>query len=192
MATGTLLPHNVVIGAHIFQHHWSKYLTTIANLSNINDTQNGLLLYKPVEWAFDNAKMCVEIVDGEMKFCLLSPELKAVKLVEQAVLLQVNSKRPGAFHPREADINITFGDLDGKPVCFLQNLTMQPSRRLLILHAIASWSARCSLYPDINLRAPAYDDDDLSVDEGTKERLKANLRHWKNAVGTVTADLADG
>ena len=138
IATGMLLPNSTIVGAHIFQHQWSKYLTTFTNLSNIDDPSNGLLLYKLVEWAFNRALLCVEITEGEMRFCLFCQELEDIKLVDKAVELWALGQHPSALPQEESNIKTTFGDLDGRPVFFPPSFKMQPSRRVLMLHATAS------------------------------------------------------
>jgi hypothetical protein len=50
---------------------------------------NGLLLYKPVKWAFDWAKICVEVKPGDpMTFCLLDQDLCDIQLAEKACELR--------------------------------------------------------------------------------------------------------
>jgi hypothetical protein len=56
MATGTCLPHSIVVASHIFQYKWQNKLLQFTSLTDINDSRNGLLLYRPVEWAFCQAK----------------------------------------------------------------------------------------------------------------------------------------
>ena len=55
MAMGTSLLHLSVLASYIFQHKWVKHLSKFTSITNINDPHNGLLLYKPVKWAFDPA-----------------------------------------------------------------------------------------------------------------------------------------
>ena len=46
--------------------------------------------------------------------------------------------------------------------------------------------------PRLQIPLPTYDmDNNISGDEGTKERLKSNIIYWREAVGTVTAGLAE-
>ena len=102
---------------HIYQYRWKKtldFLTTFHS-SAINDPCNGLLLYKPVEHAFDRAQVCIEVfsIEGQediFKFRLLYESLRNKTLIEHAKGL------PGArdIHSRiENNFRTTFGDLDG-------------------------------------------------------------------------------
>jgi hypothetical protein len=136
-------------------------------LDNINDPCNGLLLYKPVEWAFDRAKLCVEIKDGCMRFLLLDQSLKNMKLTDKAKNLQSNCNNHGnGLIPGEEKIQTTFGDLDRRPLYFPPGSRMRPSTRLLALHAHAAWLETCR--SGSKILPPIYnssEDDALSGDE---------------------------
>lgn len=182
MATGVILPHNVVIAAHIYQRRWHKYLSSFSTTTGINDARNGLLLYKPVEWAFDRAKLFVEIIDGAMTFRLIDQELENIKLVDKAIELRAHNARPGACSREEAALKTTFGDLDGAVLSFPPNCTMRPSKRMLLMHAYASWI-------HVNgttggLSPPMYDKSrhDLSGDEDVKDALDTAVMMWRQAL----------
>ena len=57
-----MLPGNTVIGAHLFKHKWKDHVHVIG-IDDIDDTRNGLPLWKPVEWAFDTSRYapCMEV-----------------------------------------------------------------------------------------------------------------------------------
>jgi len=132
MATGRVLPSAIVTAAHIYQHRWRKIniLTTFPP-DFINDPRNGLLLYKPVEHAFDRAQvyMCIEVfsIEGQediFKFRLLDENLRNKALTEHAKGL------PGAgdIHSGiENDFTTTFGDLDGQALHWPQTSHFRPS-----------------------------------------------------------------
>lgn len=50
------LPRNQIICSHIFQKRWFKD-RRIIDLSEINDPQNVLFLFKPIEVAFDEGRI---------------------------------------------------------------------------------------------------------------------------------------
>jgi HNH endonuclease len=89
MATGEKLCHGSVIAAHIFQLHWQECLSVFTSLTDINDVRNALLLYKPVEDAFDRARVCILTDAGSqtMQFCLLDKALQMTKLADRAITL---------------------------------------------------------------------------------------------------------
>ena len=69
MATGEYFCPGCVIAAHIFQYRWQRFLPILSSFTDIHDVHNGLLLYKPVEWAFDQAKLCIQVnKTGAMTF----------------------------------------------------------------------------------------------------------------------------
>lgn len=55
LLTNALLPKQTVIGAHLFKHEWKERIHVIG-IEDIDDTRNGLPLWKPVEWAFDSSR----------------------------------------------------------------------------------------------------------------------------------------
>jgi hypothetical protein len=87
MATGQRLLYSTVTGAHIFQKDWHAILPGCSQfgIEDINDVRNGLLLYKPVEVAFDQGKICIEVDGvGRMRFALLDQSIRDKKLVDLA------------------------------------------------------------------------------------------------------------
>ena len=62
MATGERFCHVSVIGPHISQHRWWRALPFLTSLTDIDDPHNSLLLYKPVEDAFDRVLMITKSV----------------------------------------------------------------------------------------------------------------------------------
>ena len=55
LLTNDVLPKQTVIGAHLFKHEW-KERTDIIGIDDIDDTRNGLPLWRPIEWAFDTSR----------------------------------------------------------------------------------------------------------------------------------------
>lgn len=183
MATGVQLPHSTVVAAHIFQRRWHKYLSSLSEFTNIDDARNGLFLYKPVEWAFDRAKLCIELKDGNMTFRLLDPGLKDIKLTDMASELRVKGKREGTPRGAEVSLQTTFGDLDGRKPYFPAESKIWPSKRLLCLHAYASWLFASGGKPDSMIIPPFNEvvdhDDDVSGDKVTKEALRDIVDQWR-------------
>ena len=76
MATGDNFPHEDVGVTCIFQPSWQKFLPLLTSLMNINNVPNGLMLYKPVAWAFKWGKLCIKVdAQGRMSFCLFDHDL---------------------------------------------------------------------------------------------------------------------
>lgn len=55
LLTDAKLPNETVIAGHLFKHQWKEY-THLIGINDIDCTQNGLPLWKPIEWAFDTAR----------------------------------------------------------------------------------------------------------------------------------------
>ena len=178
MATGRSLPHGSVVASHIFQHRWAKELSEFTSMTDIDDPLNGLLLYKPVEWAFDRAKICVEVKSGDnMTFRLLDEALRNTLLVDQACLLR--DERGSGNKPPEEEENLlmTFGDLDEQPLKFPEGTVMRPSKRLLGLHAVAARMTAQLKEPLRRIKGVAYDTSD---DETTKNTI--TILQWRKEV----------
>lgn len=175
MAMGKTIRHGAIIASHIFQHRWRKYLSTFSELTHIDDEHNGLLLYKPVEWAFDRAKVCIEVIDGELRFHLLDSDLTQVTLKDVA-------KEIKWYNVAEEEVSMmTFGDLNGRLVEFPPNTVIRPSRRLLSLHAHASWIFSKTLYPDHHIPRLIYDiTHDHSNDNLTMTIIRS-IDKWKRS-----------
>jgi len=183
MATGKCFHPGCVITAHIFQYRWRRFLPILSSFADINDTSNGLLLYKPVEWAFDRAKLCIEINNMDtMAFHLLDQGIRDVKLTDQATTLRKGAKHERELVGIEIDLQTKFGDLDGQKVQFPPDSTMRPSRRLLALHAYAAWLTFKSLNPDSPTRPPGYS---VSEDEAMGDALNHIIDEWKQKLSAL-------
>jgi hypothetical protein len=181
MATGKCLPHSIVVASHIFQHKWQHELSQWTSLTDINDTCNGLLLYRSVEWAFNRAKICVEVnSQEEITFCLLDQGLRDVKLVDKAGELRSESNRGHQPLMAGMELQMTFGELDEQPLKFPDNVVMRPSKRLLGLHALlAQWTAQ-DRTPCHRARRVAYN---ISDDQTTKQAIKnLSILTWRAGV----------
>jgi hypothetical protein len=178
MATGTYFPHGSVVASYIFQHKWQKELSQFTSITDIDDPRNGLLLYKPVEWAFDRAKICVEVKSGDkMTFCLLDQDLRNIVLADKACELRDDTGRGNKRLPEEMDLRTTFGDLDEQPLKFPEGTVMRPSKRLLGLHAVAARKTAQVREPLRRIKDVAYDTSD---NETTKNTI--TILQWREEV----------
>jgi HNH endonuclease len=178
MATGTSLPHGSVVASHIFQHKWEKELSQFTSLTDIDDPCNGLLLYKPVEWAFDRAKICVEVKSGDkMTFRLLDEDLRDTLLADKACSLRDERGCGNKRLKEEENLRMTFGDLDEQPLKFPEGTVMRPSKRLLGLHAVAARKTAQVRNPLRRIEEVAYDTSD---DETTKNAI--TVLQWRKEV----------
>jgi hypothetical protein len=188
MATGEHLPHHAVVATHIFQRKWQNQLPYYTSLKDIDNIHNGLLLYKPVEWAFDRAKLCIEVnSEGQMSFLLLDNGLRGVKLVGKACELREESACGNRPIGTESDLQTTFGDLDGQQVHFLIGIVMRPSKGLLGLHAVASWMAARHFEPNCKISVPPCN---ASDDETAAQSIKhISINAWREIVWENERDV---
>jgi hypothetical protein len=57
MLTGEVLPRKCVIASHLFKKKWSPAAYRLLHIEDVNDIRNGLLLWKPIEYAFDRGQI---------------------------------------------------------------------------------------------------------------------------------------
>ncbi|KAI9090502.1 hypothetical protein DFS34DRAFT_636848 [Phlyctochytrium arcticum] len=120
--SGITLPSNHIIAGHLFKHAWENF-KWIVDLEDINDVRNGLLLYKPIERAFDNGFICFIYENGTFTCRLLCKQWK---------LKTLDSYHPELQPGTQLTAPMTFGDIDGKPL--LLGL-IQPFKRCLWFQA---------------------------------------------------------
>ena len=82
MLSGYALPSKTVIAAHLFKSYWAHDCKARLGFDDINDPQNGLLLFKPFKYAFDNSHLCFrfDIEDESFKMKILKPDLKEMTI----------------------------------------------------------------------------------------------------------------
>jgi hypothetical protein len=172
MATGKMLRHGCVIGAHIFQLCWQTSLSAVSSfqITDINHVRNALLLYKPVEDAFDRARLCIDVKGQTMRFRLLDEMLRTTKLTDRAVVLRKAAKLQIPLTPAEMALTTTFGDLDGRELFFPRGCSHRPSKRLLALHGCAAL-----LFARANYEVPVTSVPDLDQDMSVSDDLRTQV-----------------
>lgn len=82
MFSGIVLPVQVIIGGHLFKSCWAKDCKARLGFDDINDSRNGLLLFKPFEYAFDNSHICFQFDSENESFSMkiLNFELKSLTI----------------------------------------------------------------------------------------------------------------
>ena len=84
MISGISLPSKVINAVHLFKSCWASYSEERLDFSDINDPRNGLLMFKPFEYAFDNSHICFQYdsTTGLFKLKILYSELKNMTIKE--------------------------------------------------------------------------------------------------------------
>ena len=84
------IPRDSLVVGHIFKHEWAAVSERIMNFE-INDTRNGLPVFKPIEDAFDTLRLCIIVEEtlATERFIVkvLDPSLLDVLLVDRAAQL---------------------------------------------------------------------------------------------------------
>ncbi|KAF4028016.1 HNH endonuclease [Phytophthora infestans] len=112
MLLNTALPSELVIASHLFRRK-NEYLSRkLMGFDSIDDVKNGLLLFKPLEHAFDHFQISFIYDKGSNEFRLkvFDPSLRRQRLITK-------------LHPDQRDlvlnIQTTFGDVEGQPLVFI-------------------------------------------------------------------------
>ncbi|KAF0686803.1 Aste57867_21400 [Aphanomyces stellatus] len=122
MLLGISFPASIVAGAHLFRRS-NEYLSNcLMQISDIDDVRNGLLLFKPLEHAFDHFQ--ISFIYDQRDDCfylkLFDPSIANTPIINlmrdpnqmQVLMDAINrAKKPCKFDPQT-----TFGDLDGMPL----------------------------------------------------------------------------
>ncbi|KAL7680627.1 putative HNH nuclease [Plasmopara halstedii] len=148
MLLDTALPSELVIASHLFRRKNEFLSKKLMGISDIDDVRNGLLLFKPLEHAFDHFQISFIYDQGSNEFRLkifdqsVRPQRLFGKLdnTQRAILLQGQAlpKNWRSRGPRLApgtvyDIQTTFGDLEGRALRFKS--VKRPYKRCLNLQA---------------------------------------------------------
>lgn len=122
------LPSDKICAAHLFRHSNEYFAEDLLGFKDINDVRNGLLLYKPIQEAFDHGQLSfVYDKESDEYHCRLWDD--AIK--QMVVLRNISQRLQRKIAPN--DLQLTFGDLEGEPLAF-RNLN-RPFRRCLTLQA---------------------------------------------------------
>lgn len=146
MLSGEQLPSCLVVAGHIVKQGWEK-LGIHAHLGmDVDDVGNGLLLFKPFQWAFDNSKLCF-IYDQETDqfvMHILDPALRERPVLEMfdhpqrfSPLVQEYVARIPQEHlatARDMFQDKTFQDFEARWLAF-PPLSPRPYKRALCFHA---------------------------------------------------------
>ena len=103
MLSGYELPSKTVIGAHLFKSCWASDCKARLGFENINDPRNGLLLFKPFEFAFDNSHICfqfnrefetfhLKILKPELKDMSIKSYIQSEKEMDETILLRTREE----------------------------------------------------------------------------------------------------
>lgn len=132
LLTNDRLPKSTIIGAHLFKWEWADD-AYLLGVQDINDTRNGMPLWKPLKWAYDSSRLCFTYSKATSQFIanILDPSILPVKLID------VGRNKMGAkwVEPPNHLKKLTFRHIDRKPLEFAPTLLHRPFRRISYFQA---------------------------------------------------------
>ena len=136
MLLNELLPYSSVVAAHLLKREWDYLSRQLADVDDVDDARNGLLLYKPLEWAYDTSRLAFTW-DGERSSFVahvLDPSILDVRLVDKAQTELKERYKTGAEQAILGDR--CFRDVHGSALVLPH--AFSPWRRCLCFHAHAA------------------------------------------------------
>lgn len=177
MLLDVLLPYSSVIAAHLLKREWDDLSRQLADVDDVDDVRNGLLLYKPLEWAFDTSRLAFvwDGARGAFVAHVLDPNILDVRLVDKAKAVLKERHKTG-----DEDVlrDRCFRDVHG--TALVLPLGFSPWRRCLCLHAhLARDEAlrRKWLTSDEEFRFDDFWSEDMSGVEKVRHWLSAQQQH---------------
>ncbi|DBB00070.1 TPA: hypothetical protein ACH3X1_013926 [Trebouxia sp. C0004] len=134
MLTSEALPSKTVIAAHLYKSSWAVFVELALGFSDIDDVRNGLLLWKPIEHAFDTAQMCFTYDTHSNSF--VARVLNSALLTEK--LSSYGQRVMGASWAAPSSaraMTLTFADIDKEALSFPLGCEVRPYRRVLCYQA---------------------------------------------------------
>jgi hypothetical protein len=144
---GIEFPKFLVTGSHIFKHEWAGDAWILLRIRNINSSRNGLLLFSPIEKAFNRSQLCflksededsfyLKILDPSIRDFVLFDECK--KFVNKEDCKKMNKTRHEVLSFLKDALSgdgcmLTFGDIEGRTLICKGNT--RPYKRCLNFHA---------------------------------------------------------
>jgi hypothetical protein len=154
MLLGISLPNSVVIAAHLFRRSLEYLARSLMDFDDIDNARNGLLLFAPIEKAYDNfdisfiwsnesSSFKIKVFNSAMLQRLLIEDLTFEQLNALGVnlaLTQQNRNAGQAVRPTYApgtqfDIYTTYGEIEAQGAELLFRNNLRPFRRCLNFQA---------------------------------------------------------
>jgi HNH endonuclease len=145
MVLDVSFPKSVVTAAHLFPRHNEVIANRYMGIHNIDDTRNGMLMFKPLEYAFDRFQLSfIREDDLSFKLKLFDQSICDTKLIDyitedekKRVVMDAVLVR-GTSVPCDFNITQTFGQIDGRIIQFHNR--NRPYNRCLNLQARLAYS----------------------------------------------------
>lgn len=128
---GADVPRGAMSVGHIFKHEFHASVWAIMRFGNIDDPRNAIPMFRPIEVAFDELKLCIlyDVDDDTFVTHVLDPDLMDVTFrTRMQQLLPSQQSLPDEI------ASLTFASLHGKQLEFRN--AFRPYRRTLYYHAM--------------------------------------------------------
>ncbi|POM70389.1 Crinkler (CRN) family protein [Phytophthora palmivora] len=117
-------PKSLAIASHLFRRS-NEYLSLLMmQIPDIDDVKNGLLLFKPLKYAFDHFQISFIRDDTDVfRLKLFDPDIRNIRLIDIENHSQKKTKCSESIslteeEPCHFDVETTFGDVDGSILTF--------------------------------------------------------------------------
>jgi hypothetical protein len=145
MVLGIYFPQRLVIASHLFRRSNEYIAKNMVGIDNIDDERNGLLMFQPLETAFDRFQISfIKNNDNDrFKLKLFDKTIRKKKLIEfmkNPADLQMLEDAVNKKHCNYK-LNKTFGDINGYTIILSHRKrpTNRPFNRCLNLQARLAW-----------------------------------------------------
>lgn len=171
---GIDFPTSQVTCAHIFQRKWAKS-RKIIDLQEINDVKNLLLLFKPIEVAFDEGRICFlwNNSDSQFQMKILDPAIR------NKTVLDLTLRQFPSFPTTNSDpiLMNTVATLEGRP---LKTGKVIPYKRCLAFHASRARYEAIHIQKWIKAEDFIISEDAWSPNILETPELKSQIELWLN------------
>ncbi|DBA83793.1 TPA: hypothetical protein ACH3X1_006320 [Trebouxia sp. C0004] len=131
MLTSEALPSKTVIATHLYKSSWAVFVELAFGFSGV---RNGLLLWKPIEHAFDTAQLCFTYDTQTNSF--VAQVLNSALLTEKLSSYGQRVRGASWAAPSSARaMTLTFADIDKAALSFPSGCEVRPYKRVLCYQA---------------------------------------------------------
>ncbi|KAI9351341.1 hypothetical protein BDR26DRAFT_890992 [Obelidium mucronatum] len=179
-----VLPTQQVTCTHIFQKHWFKE-RRLLNLSEINEPRNLMLLFRPIEIAFDESRIIFlwDSTSKSFKRKILDPGLRfdSKTMLPPTILDLAMRAFPKDYTP-STPVNSKFKkslvDLEGDSLKFASSI---PFKRCLAFHATRARYEAIHVHKWLQKEDFDIPEDAWSPNISESPELKSFIELWRNA-----------
>uniref|UniRef100_A0A7S2QTS6 HNH nuclease domain-containing protein n=1 Tax=Chlamydomonas chlamydogama TaxID=225041 RepID=A0A7S2QTS6_9CHLO len=135
MISHQYLPSRGVTASHLWKHRWAR--TNFLELDNIHDWRNGLLLAKPLVWAFNTSRLSIIPFNYNLRsyeVYVMDPSIRDIPLLDKLKELQaLSAEELQIFESawKKDGKQLTFGDMHARQLESMGEEVPQPYRRVL-------------------------------------------------------------